>query len=122
MTDPRHEFGREAEQQAAEFLRKKGYRLLEQNYRTKLGEIDLILEDGDTIVFVEVKAGGPSPEFHPMGHLNPEKRRKLLLVGKAYLAHLPGEKDARFDLVTVVREGANIRVDHLEDVIQDAVG
>ena len=121
MTDPRQEFGRLAEEAAADYLRKKGYRLLEQNYRTKLGEIDLIMEDGDTIVFVEVKAGKNSADFPPYGHLNREKQRKLLTLGRAYLARLRKERNARFDLVTVVQEGANFRMDHHEDVIQDVV-
>jgi putative endonuclease len=122
MTDPRQDFGRAAEELAAEYLRKKGYRLLEKNHRTKLGEIDLIMEDGETIVFVEVKAGSASKDFPPYGHLNPQKVRKLLTLGKAYLARLRKERNARFDLVTVVREGDNFRIDHLEDVIQDALG
>lgn len=120
MTDSRLAFGRTAEKKAATFLKKKGYRLLEKNHRTELGEIDLIVEDGETVVFVEVKAGGPSPAFHPMGHLNPEKQRKLLMLGKAYLAGFRETRNARFDLVAVIREGENFRIDHFEDVIQDA--
>ena len=57
--------GSEGERAAAAFLEARGYRILERNYRTKLGELDLIAEDGDTLVFVEVKVrrndrfGGP---------------------------------------------------------------
>ncbi|MDP4857645.1 MAG: YraN family protein, partial [Desulfobacterales bacterium] len=56
MVDQRQQFGKAGESIAARFLRKMGYRILEQNYRTVLGEIDIIARDRDTLVFVEVKA------------------------------------------------------------------
>lgn len=120
MNDSRQEFGRQAEEEAEKHLKKKGLRLMERNYRTPLGEIDLIMEEGETVVFVEVKAGRADADFSPLGHLDGKKKRKLLKLGKAYLAGLRNERNARFDLVTVVREGSKFRIDHLEDVIQDS--
>jgi putative endonuclease len=120
MTDPRQEFGRSAEEEAAKYLQKKGFRLVERNFRTSIGEIDLIMEDGETLVFVEVKAGQVSTDFSPLDHLDGKKRRKLLTLGRAYLATLRDERNARFDLVAVTQMGSNFQIDHHEDVIQDA--
>ncbi|HLG20973.1 MAG TPA: YraN family protein [Bdellovibrionota bacterium] len=118
--DPRQEFGRRAEKEAANYLRKKGHRILERNYRTPLGEIDLITEWNKTIVFVEVKAGKYSADFSPVEHLDSRKRNKLLLLGEAYLSAFSEEKNARFDLVSITENEGGLRVDHFEDVIQDA--
>ncbi len=120
MTDPRHDFGRRAEQAAEEYLGSKGFRLIERNARNRLGEIDLVMEDGGTLVFVEVKAGRVSPDFSPLDHFDSKKKRKLLTLGKAYLARFGEEREARFDLVWVVPDGEKFRIDHLEDVIQDS--
>ena len=63
MPDTRKRFGRKSESVAAGHLKKNGYRILEQNYRNKLGEIDIIAKDKDTIVFVDepvrLSAGEP---------------------------------------------------------------
>jgi len=56
MLNRRQQFGEAAEALAARLLKKRGYKIIETNYRTPLGEVDIIARDGDTLVFVEVKA------------------------------------------------------------------
>ncbi len=88
--------GRRGEQQAAEFLLKKGYRILERNFRTKRGEIDLIAEKGDTLSFVEVKAWG-SVGFEGLEHaIGYRKQSSIINTSKKYLA---GLKDNRYSYI-----------------------
>jgi putative endonuclease len=56
MLDPRRRFGQEGESVAERYLRRKGYRILARNARSSVGELDLVVEDGAVLVFVEVKA------------------------------------------------------------------
>jgi putative endonuclease len=119
VTGDRRQLGKDGEARARAHLEQKGYRLIHANYRTPLGEIDLVMEDSQTVVFVEVKAGGIDRDFSPLDHFDPRKQRKLLTLGRAYLARFGSGRDARFDLVVVTQEGEKFHVDHLEDVIQD---
>lgn len=122
MTEARLQLGAQAEALAAEYLEKKGYRILERNWRTRLGELDLIALIGDRYVFVEVKAGRDSGAFSPIHHLDPRKQRKLLTLGRAYLARFREPVAARFDLITVVSSGKNFRIEHFENVLEDERG
>jgi len=56
MTAKSNRFGKKNEKLAVGFLKRRGYRIIERNFRTRMGEVDIIATDGDTIVFVEVKA------------------------------------------------------------------
>ena len=67
MTKEQLQFGREDESAALTFLKKKGYRILEKNFRAKVGEIDIIAEQGGVIVFIEVKARAGHEFGHPLG-------------------------------------------------------
>jgi putative endonuclease len=97
--DPLSERG---ENVAARFLRDLGYKILLRNYRSDLGEIDIIARDGDTLVFVEVKTRSyddPSPEEQ----VNAAKQHQLTRCAKAYLSRYGTPRPpARFDVVAVV--------------------
>ena len=67
MQNQQQKFGEKGESLAARFLKKNGYKILEQNYRTKLGEIDIIATERKTIVFVEVKTRKSTRYGSPMG-------------------------------------------------------
>jgi putative endonuclease len=102
MPDRRQRYGEAGEALAARLLRRQGYRILETNYRTPLGEIDLIARERDTIVFVEVKARR-SPHFgHPKTAVTALKQRKLSMVALYYLK-TTGQSSvkARFDVVAI---------------------
>lgn len=66
--------GIEGENAAAKFLEKKGYRIISRNYKTHIGEIDIIAQDGNTIVFVEVKTRGNESFGKPFEAVNKRKR------------------------------------------------
>ncbi|SVE53674.1 uncharacterized protein METZ01_LOCUS506528 [marine metagenome] len=71
MTKERLQFGREGESAALTFLKKKGYRVLKKNFHSKVGEIDIIAEQGGVIVFIEVKECANHEFGHPLNALTP---------------------------------------------------
>lgn len=122
MTEKRLKFGREGEEAAVAFLKKKGYRILEKNFRAKVGEIDVIAEQDATVVFVEVKARANHQYGHPFNAVTPVKQRKIIQVAQSYLAkHRLMENSARFDVVglTVDADNANsFQIELLENAFQ----
>ncbi len=92
--------GDRGERAAARFLRRRGLRVLARGYRTKLGEIDLIARDGDTLVFVEVKA---RRQGVPAEAVTPEKQRRITLAALHFLRKYDLlEVRSRFDVVAIV--------------------
>jgi putative endonuclease len=96
--------GAEGEDIAAAFLVKKGYRILERNYRNSLGEIDMIAIDGQTLVFVEVKARSGDQFGPPQSAVDLRKQTKMSRVALAYLSQKKIDSGAcRFDVVGVLK-------------------
>jgi putative endonuclease len=102
MLNRRQQYGEAGEALAARLLRKKGYKIVATNYRTQLGEIDIIARDGDTLVFVEVKARQSDRFGAPKWAVTPAKQRKISMVALYYLK-TTGQSDAkaRFDVVSI---------------------
>lgn len=98
------------EQLALLYLEARGYRLLEKNWRYGRKELDLVLQEGVTIVFVEVKTRATDVYGTPAEAVTAQKRRNLLLAAQAYLQH-NGLLDvpARFDVVEVLLPRREIR-------------
>lgn len=114
--DPRHVFGQASEAQAEQFLRGKGYRILERNLRTRLGELDLVAEDRGVLVFVEVKARMSEAFGGAVAAVTARKRAKLIKLASQYLAqrHL-ADRPCRFDVVVVQGQPtADLQVHHVE--------
>ncbi|HSX58230.1 MAG TPA: YraN family protein [Candidatus Saccharimonadales bacterium] len=77
-------FGKSGEEQAAEFLRKQGYKIIEQNFRSVFGEIDIIAHDKDTLVYVEVKTRSSSAFGAPEEAVGYKKLQHLLKAAAFY--------------------------------------
>ncbi|MDJ0781611.1 MAG: YraN family protein [Desulfosarcinaceae bacterium] len=102
MLNPAQWFGRSSEAVAARFLRKQGYRILALNYRNRFGEIDIVAEEGDTLVFVEVKARHDPALQSPKAAVTPRKQRKIVQVAQGYLKTGDHHKrPIRFDVVAI---------------------
>ena len=116
--DPRHALGRLGEDLALEHLMRRGYRPVTRNYRTRVGEIDLIVCDERTLVFCEVKTRRLG-SGHPWWNLGPQKCRRVRHRAGDFLTTVddrPRSVDIRFDAIGVVIDAAGrlIRLDHLE--------
>lgn len=98
--------GESGEDAALAFLQSLGYTLVERNYRTRYGEVDLVLRDGATLVFCEVKLRRSSSFGAPVEAVTLRKQRKLRLAAEEYLAEREPEYDeVRFDVVGILRRG-----------------
>jgi putative endonuclease len=104
----RQRTGRSGERLARAFLLARGWRILETNWRCRAGEIDLIAEDGGTLVFVEVRTRtGSAPAYGtPLESVDERKRRQVRRVAAVYLAVRGAYgRDVRFDVVAVRLRG-----------------
>ena len=94
--------GREGEDRAAEFLIAQGYRILERNYRTRSGEIDLIALHEGQVVFVEVKTRASDAYGAPELAVNPRKRLRMVKTALGYLKYKKlHQMPCRFDVVAI---------------------
>lgn len=91
--------GAQAEQLAAKFLEQNGLSLLHQNYRCRFGEIDLIMQDGTTLVFVEVRLRSRADFGGAAASIGKIKQGKLLITARHYLSTLRKMPACRFDAV-----------------------
>lgn len=119
MVNRHIQFGQEGESIAAKQLKKCGYKILEQNYRNKIGEIDIIARDGETIAFVEVKTRRNDHFGGPKWAVTYQKQRKISMVALSYLKEfqLSGHK-ARFDVVAVVENGKKPVVEIIKNAFE----
>ena len=95
--------GAEAEQKAVRFLKEQGYRVLETNYACRMGEIDIVCEEGPTLVFVEVRYRKHSRYGFPEETIGREKKRRVANTARFYLVDRKlGERECRFDVVSIL--------------------
>ena len=114
--DPRHQFGQDSETSAEQFLRRKGYEILERNLRTTIGELDLVADDHGVLVFVEVKARTTGAFGGALLAVDQRKQAKLIRLAGQYLArrHL-SDRVCRFDVVLVQGDAeSSFRIEHNE--------
>ncbi len=106
--------GARYEELCAEYLRKQGYVIMERNFRTRLGEIDIIAMDGEDIVFIEVKGGKDTPP--PFTRVTPAKLKKILLTVQYYLHHVPEKtyRHVRVDVLSITLP--HMQIQHFKDI------
>ena len=98
---PAQASGGAAEEAAANFLSRKGLEIVARNYRTRMGEIDLVARDGTTLVFVEVRMRSGDAFGGALASVDARKQRRLVAAARQFLSRLGSEPPCRFDVVTV---------------------
>lgn len=111
--------GREGEALAVTYLRKRGYRIVEQNYRCQLGEIDIVAVDRKTLCFIEVKTRSTGDYDRPEVAVHRRKQHRLSRVALWFLKekHLDDVR-ARFDVVAITRRGDLNKVQHIKNAFE----
>ena len=120
MPHGRQVFGHTAEAEAERFLRAKGYRILARNLRSSTGELDLVAESGDTLVFIEVKGRRTSAYGGTAYAVDQRKQTRLVRLAAQYLAqHRPRHRWCRFDVV-LWQGGSDkpARIEHVENAFE----
>jgi putative endonuclease len=118
--DKRRQLGAAGEQLATEHLTRRGFQILERNFRTRWGELDIIATDGHAIVFCEVKSRVANrANRDPLESVHPRKRAQLRRMAAQWLherSDRPRAVELRFDAIGVTLEpdGRLRRLDHLE--------
>ncbi|MBL0143424.1 MAG: YraN family protein [Betaproteobacteria bacterium] len=93
--------GEEAEELATRYLADQGLSIIARNYRTRFGEVDLVAQDGATLVFVEVRARSWSAFGGAAGSVDSGKQRRVVAAARHYIARLRAEPPCRFDVITL---------------------
>ncbi|GAA4275234.1 YraN family protein [Aquimarina gracilis] len=107
--------GKKGEQLAVDFLIKKGYDILEKNYRYLKSEIDIIARTKDTLVVVEVKTRS-TPEFgNPQEFVKPKQIQSLVKAINNYVEENDLDVEVRFDIVAIIQNKLGTRLEHFED-------
>lgn len=108
--------GNFAEDKACLFLKQAGYQIIQRNFRTKLGEIDIIAKEKDDLCFVEVKARESDDYGEPEESIDKQKKRHII---KSALMFINSEKikftTARFDVISVFTNG---KIEHFKDAFE----
>lgn len=103
--------GKEGEELAIKYLLNKGYRIVERNFRTPFGEIDIIAKDKEHIVVVEVKTRHSTTFGEPQLAVNSRKQEKLKKLALYYLSKLKKEHPLRFDVIVI----KDREIEHIEN-------
>ncbi|NOT02411.1 MAG: YraN family protein [Phycisphaerales bacterium] len=117
--------GARGERAAARFLKRRGFRIVARNYNCPPGEIDIIAEDGDTLVFVEVKTRATGDRADPEVNVTAFKRRQIIAAARYFVqARRAHDRPCRFDVVSVVRPQwwRRAEIEHFPDAFSPTRG
>ena len=108
--------GKQGEDIAVNYLRKRGYHILERNFRAYGCEIDIVAQDGDVLVFLEVKTNKRGGFGEPECRVTPQKQKQIGIAAQGYLQEMDFQKnDCRFDVVSIEMTGSNNKIHHIVD-------
>jgi putative endonuclease len=99
--------GDAAEERACRHLDRSGFTIVERNFRTRGGEIDIVARKGDVLVFVEVRSREVTDFGTPEESITPDKRRRIVATARQYLSKVPPSswREARFDVIVLEGSG-----------------
>ncbi len=110
-----NEKGKKGEVVAADFIKKKGYKIVKSNWRYKHKEIDIIAYDGDELVIVEVKLRSTDYFGDPSEAVTKKKQRYLIEAAEAYLDTIAEAPEVRFDIISIIGSDPNYKYQHITD-------
>ena len=107
--------GKEGEQYATDFLIEKGYVIRDTNWRSGKREIDIVAENDACLVIVEVKSRSSSDLADPLDAIDKRRVMRLVSAASTYVQSHQIEKDVRFDVISILRDGQKFSIEHIED-------
>ena len=119
MTEERLKLGAAGEEAAARYLRKLGARILERNFRSPVGEIDIIARLKKQLLFVEVKTRSSGVFGSPAEAVGPRKQRQIIRAAQWYLQQDNNKNlQPRFDVVSVLHQGGAFAIEHFPSAFE----
>ncbi len=113
------ELGAAGEGAACVFLKRKGYRIIDRNYRCPQGELDIVASKGGRLVFCEVKARSGGEFEEALSAVDAKRRGRMARAASHYLAEKgPARKDCRFDVIALLKDGYEWKIVHVEDAFE----
>lgn len=109
------DFGREAENFAADYFEKNGYEILARNFIYQKAEIDLIIQKNKLIVIVEIKARAYNPLLSPEESVNKKKKKLLISAAHQFIMINNMNADVRFDILALEKKKAEWFIKHIEE-------
>ncbi|MCS7250166.1 MAG: YraN family protein [candidate division WOR-3 bacterium] len=107
--------GKEGEKFALNYLEERGYKILEKNYYRRFGEIDIIAEKDNEIIFFEIRSKGKD-DFSPILTINQRKIKKLKILALNYLSEKGiFDKQIRFDIIGLIKNNKGFQVEHIKN-------
>jgi|ERR1017187_2184996 putative endonuclease len=106
--------GKEGETIAANYLKSKGYEILGRNLFFRKAELDIVARKGNDLVFVEVKTRSKGTMMSPEQAVDKRKQKFIIEGAAAYVEQSDLDLDARFDIISVILNGADTEIDHIE--------
>jgi len=108
--------GKNGEKLAIQFLKNKGFKIITKNYYTKFGEIDIIAEKKDLLIFIEVKTRHTDKFGSPQESITKTKKQKIYLSIKTYLSKNKVNKQIRFDVIGIKIKRNKAYINHIKDI------
>jgi putative endonuclease len=113
------ELGKKGEEMAARFLKKNGYRIIEKNYVCKMGEMDIIAKEKDTLVFIEVKTRTSTTYGPPQLSVTPRKQSQMSKVALYFLKEKKlDDVKSRFDVVAILLGPKGEEIELIKDAFE----
>jgi len=110
-----NELGKKGEQLAVEFLQKKGYEIIDRNWRYKKAEVDIIAKKKDILAVVEVKTRSSNYFGNPQDFVNQKKIQLLVEAINEYVISKNLEVEVRFDIIAILKNKNSFEIEHLKD-------
>ena len=110
-----NELGKKGEQIAVDHLLKKGYDIVERNYRFDKAEVDIIAQKDNTLAIVEVKTRSSIDFGNPQDFVKPKQIQRLVKAVDEYVTVNGLDVEVRFDIIAIVKKGRLFDIEHLED-------
>jgi putative endonuclease len=109
------ELGDLGERFAIQCLQEKGYKIVTTNYRYLRNEVDIICEEKEQLIFIEVKTRQTAQIGPPWKAVNRHKQKQIIKCAHQYLVSKDDEREARFDIVSIVHNSKGTFIEHIED-------
>ncbi len=110
-----NELGKKGEQLAVDYLIKKGYTIVQRNYRFQKAEVDIIVQLKNTLAIVEVKTRSTVDFGNPQDFVKPKQIQRLVKAVDEYVNVNKLDVEVRFDIIAIVRQDKGFTIEHLEN-------